>query len=159
MCAIVDANVVGELWENSNSDAGKGFRRWVEESNGRLIVGGKLLQELNSKRATRWINRLALAGKLITVDDRKVNQLAQKLEDRASSDSLYCRSNDHHIIALARISGARLLYSNDRDLQQDFKNRHVINNPKGKVFSTLESTIFDNQRKTRLYRQKCNLRS
>ena len=71
MCAIVDANVVGELWENSNSDAGKGFRRWVEESNGLLIVGGKLLQELNSKRATRWINRLALAGKLITIDDRK----------------------------------------------------------------------------------------
>ena len=39
MCAIVDANVVGELWDGSNSAAGQGFRQWVEGPNGQLVVG------------------------------------------------------------------------------------------------------------------------
>jgi len=43
------------------------------------------------------------------------------------------------IVALAQVSGARLLYSNDRNLQQDFGNKAFIDKPRGKVCSTLES--------------------
>ena len=46
-----------------------------------------------------------------------------------------CQSNDQHVIALAIVSGARLLYSNDRRLQRDFKDRRLID-PPGKVYST-----------------------
>ena len=48
------------------------------------------------------------------------------------------KSDDPHIIALAQVSGARLLYSNDKSLQQDFKNKDLINNPRGKVYITNE---------------------
>ena len=44
--------------------------------------------------------------------------------------------------ALAKISGARLLYSNDKDLHQDFKDKNLIDNPRGRVYSTLESKNF-----------------
>ena len=159
MCAIVDANVVGELWEYGSSEAGKGFRRWVDESNGRLIMGGKLRRELNSTRAAKWILELKRKGRLISFDDGEVDQLAKTLESYTSKDLLYCRSNDHHIIALAKISGARLLYSNDKDLQKDFKNADLINKPRGVVFSTREPRTFDKQHKTLLGRQKCHLHS
>ncbi len=43
-----------------------------------------------------------------------------------------CRSNDPHVIALAKISGTRLLYTNDDDLEGDFK--RLIR--KGIVFTT-----------------------
>ena len=45
-----------------------------------------------------------------------------------------CKSNDHHIIALARISRARLLYTIDSALQQDFKNRHLLSRPRGRIY-------------------------
>ena len=47
------------------------------------------------------------------------------------------RSDDPHILALAQVSGSRLLYSADMDLQQDFKNKDFINSPRGKVYSSL----------------------
>ena len=40
-----------------------------------------------------------------------------------------CKSNDKHILALAAASGARLLYSNDRALIDDFRNRAILSNP------------------------------
>ena len=36
-------------------------------------------------------------------------------------DAGACQSNDLHVLALAQVSGARLLYSNDLSLHQDFE--------------------------------------
>ena len=47
-----------------------------------------------------------------------------------------CQSNDLHVLALAQVSGARLLYSNDLTLHQDFGNGDLINGPRGKIYST-----------------------
>ena len=46
-----------------------------------------------------------------------------------------CQSNDLHVLALAQVSGARLLYSNDLSLHQDFGNRDLIR-PRGRIYST-----------------------
>ena len=47
-----------------------------------------------------------------------------------------CTSNDEHVLALALVSGARLLYTNDEALIADFKNREIVANPRGKVYTT-----------------------
>lgn len=156
MCAIVDANVVGELWDTSSSEAGQGFRGWIEGPNGRLVVGGKLRQELGSYEATRFLRELDLAGKLTSVDDQHVNRLAASLKRRPSSHPGSCRSDDHHVIALAQISGARLLFSNDRALHQDFKNTSLIDQPPGTVYSTLRSKAFSPHRKKQLRQHQCS---
>ena len=157
MCAIVDASVVGELWDENRSEAGCGFRRWIEGPNGSLVVGGRLTQELNSLKMARWIRELTLAGKLKRFDGQGIDQLTTSLERCSSSDPLHCKSDDHHIVALARISGARLLFSNDRDLQQDFKNPTLISQPRGIVYSTLETKAFSRRRRVLLRDQRCNL--
>jgi hypothetical protein len=46
----------------------------------------------------------------------------------------YCTCDDEHIIALALVSRARLLCSNDQNLVEDFTNRKIINKPRGKVY-------------------------
>ncbi len=48
MCAIVDANVVHEVFSSSSCPAGAKFLDWVNRGSGRLVAGGKLLQELES---------------------------------------------------------------------------------------------------------------
>ena len=47
-----------------------------------------------------------------------------------------CRSDDEHVLALALVSGARLLYTNDSALIEDFKNRAIVQNPAGKIYTT-----------------------
>ena len=59
--------------------------------------------------------------------DSKTRQLAN--ED-------VCHSDDEHVVAVAQLSSARLLYTNDRDLQRDFNNKALIDQPRGKVYTT-----------------------
>ncbi len=73
---------------------------------------------------------------------RVVNDEEVDTETKALKANGLCKSNDPHVLALAQVSGARLLYSNDKDLQQDFKNKALINSPRGKVYSTLENKDF-----------------
>ena len=47
------------------------------------------------------------------------------------------KSNDPHVLALARYTDTRLLYTADSQLIEDFKNSKVINKPRGKVYSNL----------------------
>lgn len=106
MCAIVDANVVAELWDDSGTAAGQHFRRWLEGPNGQLVVGGTLKRELGSDKAARFLRELDRAGKLTSVDDALVEGRTADLKRRPSRDPGCCKSNDHHIIALAQVSGA-----------------------------------------------------
>ena len=46
------------------------------------------------------------------------------------------RSDDPHVLALARVSGVRLLYRADKDLIADFKDKRFIDNPRGRVYSS-----------------------
>ena len=155
MCAIVDTNAVGELWDGGSSPAGQRFRRWVEGSSGRLVVGGQIRQELRSSGAARWLQELDRAGKLTRVDDSRVDRQAARLRGVPASNPGSCRSDDHHVIALAQLSGARLLFSNDKDLHKDFKNKQLIDQPSGTVYSTLARKDFTSHRRAQLRKHRC----
>lgn len=51
------------------------------------------------------------------------------------------KSNDIHVLALALVSGARLLYTEDQALRNDFRKgkwkngRFIIGNPRGRLYS------------------------
>lgn len=132
MCAIVDANVASEIFGSSQRSAGAKFIEWINKGKGQLVVGGKLLEELEVLSAfNQWSQAARLAGRIRTENENLVNSTTQKLIDEG-----VCRSNDPHVIALAQVSGARLLYSNDTNLHKDFKDKTLIDDPRGKVFST-----------------------
>ena len=116
MCAIVDANVRDEVFGGAVSPAGEFFFDWLS-TRGRLVVGGKLRDELAENQNFRvWLSQAVQSGRARIFNDSMV--------ESATSDVLaegVCQSNDPHVIALARISGVRLLYTNDGLLQNDFK--------------------------------------
>lgn len=137
MCAIVDANVAHEVFGPSTPPAGRKFLDWLSKGRGRLVVGGKLLEELaRSKDFGEWARDFTLAGKMRIVDASEVNTRTNQVWSEGA-----CASDDPHVVALAQVSGARLLYSNDRRLQKDFKNPELIN-PRGSVYSTQKSSDF-----------------
>ena len=102
------------------------------------MVGGKLLEELKKSSAfIHWGQQAQLAGRMRIENRSEVDARTEQIqrEGKISSD-------DPHVIALAQVSGARLLYSNDGDLQKDFKKKRLIDNPRGKVYSTIENRCF-----------------
>ena len=150
MCAIVDANVAAQVFETGRqSPAGKKFLEWLTKGKDRLVVGGKLLEELEqgSKGFRELGKQFELAGNMRVVNASEINAKTDELQREGE-----CRSDDPHILALAQVSGARLLYSNDSKLQQDFKDKKLIDNPRGKVYSRINTTNFSPSQKRLLGR-------
>ncbi len=134
MCAIVDTNVAGEVFGNNPSEAGRFFFNWLN-SKGVLVIGGGLLQELGGYgRFSEWLLQASLAGRARLIADAVVDAEAEALRGQG-----ICRSNDEHILGLARVSGARLVFTNDQDLQQDFRDRSIIGGSRGRVYTTRQS--------------------
>ena len=131
MCAIVDANVRDEVFGDNPTGAGKFFREWLAKPNGGiLVVGGtKLRKELGSAKFIIFLQERINAGRARRIPDGIVDD--EESELRAQD---ICRSDDEHILALARKSGARLLFTNDNDLIRDFKNSKIITS--GVIYTT-----------------------
>lgn len=128
MCAIVDNSARDEVFGGAISAAGTYFLDWLTIGKGRLVVGGKLRDELSGNhRFVIWLRQAVQAGRATILDDTKVDAAT---EDVLAENS--CRSDDPHVIALARISGTRLLFTNDIPLEGDFKK--LI--PKGIIYTT-----------------------
>ena len=139
MCAIVDANVAHQVFGRDRPQAGERFYEWIESGKGPLVVGGRLYLELlgSSEEFRHWAQEALRDGKMVRRNAAVVNEREREIEE----DGI-CLSDDPHILALAQVSGARLLYSNDSALQDDFKNHLLIKQPRGKVYSTRVHTRF-----------------
>ena len=112
------------------------FREWLGRSNGGIIVaGGRLFRELiQNPNFQRFFEARQQAGRAIRIPDAEVDAAEAELQ------TIDTRSNDKHVLALARVSGARLLFTNDRALQDDFRNTSIIPGTRGRVYTTVERT-------------------
>ncbi len=114
-----------------------------------MIVGGKLTQELENRSAvfSQWAETAIADGRLRRIADQDVAREIERLSAGWSG-----LSNDQHVIALARISKARILFANDTELCKDFRNRELLPGPRGRVPPAGDSQNATNSRK-RLLRQ------
>lgn len=129
MCIIVDANAAGIIFAESPTDLAVPVIKWLFKDDGVLVHGGQLTLELGGVDvARRMLFKLKQAGKLVEFDSSELSGEVNSCESR-------CRSNDVHVIALARVSGARTLITQDKALMADFTDRELVSKPKGKVYT------------------------
>ena len=131
MCLIVDANVAGRFLAQPGA-----IVDWLSGTRGepRLVAAGKLRRELAVvDKVRRLLVALERAGRLRSADERRLETEEARLR-RAKQ----CGSNDHHVLALAIVTGARTLATDDDALARDFKNRRVVAAPAGKVYRNPE---------------------
>ena len=132
MCVIIDANVASEAFARKPSDDAAAVIEWIESGDGRLVFGGKLAEELlKVGEARRYLLALANAGRAIRVRRSDVEKETNRIKRGKQ-----IASNDPHVIALARVSGARILFSRDKKLHKDFKNRSLVDNPGGRIYTS-----------------------
>ena len=130
MCAILDNDVGGMVFGSNPTQAATKFREWVQGKNISLVVGGRLKTELSRNRKIKeWLSVGEQSGFVKLINDDEVNEETTYLKDNS-----LCQSNDEHVIALAQVSGARLLYTRDEDLKDDFLDGGLISAPGGKVY-------------------------
>ena len=154
MCAIVDANVAFELFERDRPPAGERFFDWLSSPRGQLVVGGKLREELGQdRRFVQWLRSGLRNGRARSVTDEAVDDHVTELRREG-----VCKSDDLHVLALALASGARLLYTNDTALINDFGNREVVAGPRGKVYTTARNaSVTDAHRRLLATRDLCRM--
>lgn len=125
-CLIVDTNMMHWLTDTGN-EVSQIVIDLLKRQKGKLYIGGKLKSEIPSGLQP-WLAEGIRAGWIVNVPDGEVNQEESRLVDRHVLES-----NGYHIVALARVSGARVLISCDQALRQDFRNRSLISQPPGKL--------------------------
>jgi hypothetical protein len=129
MGVIIDANRTGDAIGKKNDPDLDFLMKWIRKS-GYLVIGGKLKMELSKPQEFKnFIAELQRAGRLEVIDDDKIEAEINWLRMNVK---LF--SNDNHIIALARLSGARILCTLDQKLIKDFCNRDIIDSPRGAVY-------------------------
>lgn len=133
MCIIVDANLASLVFSKDVNDDFKPVIDWLTlpRKDGKLVYGGQLAAELGEVgTARRFVKSLQQAGRARFIPD---NDMAEESRRVAGQ----CVSNDTHVIALARVSGARILCSHDKDLHTDFTNPILITKPRGRVYQNI----------------------
>ena len=140
---IVDADRIGSFLEDREDSDAAPIHRWLSRGRGKLVysTGGKFATEVLRRQRQRLLeyDRVGRARRIpahsFVGDERRLRRQGG------------LRSNDVHVIALARASGARLFYTGDRRLMKDFKDPRFVRKPRGRIYSRqknaglLETTI------------------
>lgn len=129
MCLIIDNNVVHLVFRQTPSEDYIPIVKALTQRKAKAVYGGYLVEEYKLLRTYfKIILEFDRQGMMRKINDTKVNDVTTNIEKRVS-----LKSDDPHIIALALVSNARLLCSEDKDLAEDFTNKEILN-PRGKVY-------------------------
>ncbi|MCH8806305.1 MAG: hypothetical protein IH986_09485 [Planctomycetes bacterium] len=142
MCLIVDANVAVQVFASIVRTDFSPIQKALSNGQAVGVYGGKLKDEYSAIKSLRGIIlELDRKGSLRKVSDAAVLEATKKVESEGR-----CRSDDSHIIALARVSEVRLLCSHDRDLHADFTNPRILCPP---------GSVYQNPSHRQLIRKHC----
>ncbi len=137
MCAIIDNNMRDRFFGTPVDPDLQPLWNWINDGKGVLVVGGHLREELyKSENARRAIQQWIRAARAKDMEDVRPGEV--EAETRQIAD--LCKSDDAHVIALARVSGARRLCSEDQLLHADFRNRELISSLRGAVYQNATHT-------------------
>lgn len=129
MCLILDTNMYGLFLASDNEDMNP-VRDWIDNKTGKIAHSptGKMKDELDKyPKMRKRFKEYSRAGKLKTFPREDVEREKNRLPP--------LQSDDPDIIALARVSGVRLLVSGDENLHADFK--QIVG---GSIYQTRQHT-------------------
>jgi hypothetical protein len=130
MCLIVDANLCSVVFKKTSDASYQKLRETIFSNRLTLIYGGKLTEEYKTAGVLDVIASLAQSGRAFKVSSALIDAQLVQIKNK-------CKSNDDHVIALARADRKRghVLCTNDQALQNDFRDKSLIDKPRGTIYS------------------------
>ncbi|MFP3868620.1 MAG: hypothetical protein ACLFUU_10760 [Desulfobacteraceae bacterium] len=112
MCIVVDTCTFASVFNEYSQDHSlfQPVLEWIVRGKGKLVYGGTKYK-IELKQASKYLGvfgQLKRAGKVVEIDDVKVDERQRDIE-RIASEGL----NDAHIIAIIAESGCRLICTKD----------------------------------------------
>jgi predicted nucleic acid-binding protein len=133
VCIILDTNRFGDAFSDVPDPRYVPLLRWLTdpEGDGSLVFGGtKYRGEIaKHQKAREFFVQRWRAGRAHRVDDPEVDSEEERLR-RARA----CASDDEHVIALARASGARVVCTEDHGLWRDVADKALLDAPRGRIY-------------------------
>ena len=131
MCIIVDANKMGISLADPVREEVKPIHDWLARQGGKLVysTGSQFAKEVGRGTKQKLLAYVR-AGRAKQVPVEDIEE-----EEKLLRKNPIVGSNDPHILALARFSGARVLYTSDKDLSADFKKKKLIDGPRGRIYT------------------------
>lgn len=131
MCIIVDTDRIGRFLADPSDDDSEPVRRWLDRGWGLVVYATeeRFRKEIAHSARIR-LREYVRAGRAKRIPIEQYGDDVRKLQDSGR-----LRSNDAHVLALARASGARLLYTGDTKLMDDFRDKALIDKPRGRIYS------------------------
>ncbi len=123
MCIILDISCFHKFKDDTNEDI-KPVRKWFGRRNNKFVyapTNGFKSEWENSSERRNLLRQWRQAGKLKQENAEEVEKETKKLKSKT-------KSNDPHIIALARIAKVNVLVSDDGNFQKDFKDKKLVEN-------------------------------
>jgi hypothetical protein len=130
MCLIVDANMCAIVFKKTNDTSYQKLRAELFLNRVSILYGGELTNEYVKAGVLSVVASLAQSGRAFRVASALIDAQMEEIAGQ-------CESNDLHIIALARADRqrGRVLCTKDQALQSDFKNKSLIDKPRGTIYS------------------------
>ncbi len=131
MCIIVDANKMGIFLSDPMRDEVEPIHKWLINGSGNLVysTGGAFAKEVTGFARDKLASYVQ-AGRATLIPDAEFAE-----DERQLRNDPIVHSDDPHVLALAKASRARVLYTGDNKLIKDFKNKNIIDKPRGKIYS------------------------
>jgi hypothetical protein len=135
MCLILDNDVCHKAIAPKDHSEALPVLNWLWSEKGHLVYGGKNRSELSEHaKVHKLLEVLWQAGRAERIDDGAVDR-----ETLVVKADCTLKSDDPHVLALARLSGARTLWTNDGPLMDDFRDSTIIS-PRGSVYTKADHT-------------------
>ena len=148
MCTnvIIDADMIGRL----NSGEMRILLKWIERGEGTIVYSdhAKYSNEIRGKTYDLFA-AYRRNGSAVLMRSEQVEN-----EESTIDDSML-KSNDSHIVALARASGTTVLCTGDNRLKRDFLNRTLLPPIGRKHRAVYPMSGSDKNRRDFLGRRKC----
>lgn len=147
MCLVIDANKLSDFLKNPPTADTRPILAWMSPgaarrqrrghaaatSGGRggVVVYstvGKFASEV-SRAARGRLDELRRAGRARFCNESELQRGLRRVARK------HMVSDDPHILALAAFSGARVIYTADAKLMEDFRNKRVMGDLAGKIYS------------------------
>ena len=133
MCLILDVNIIHKVFPSPGADHGP-VREALNNLKATMVYGGELKREYLKLRWFRpFLRRLDQTGAAKVFSDSEVDARTAAICSAGGFES-----DDPHILALAIVTKARLLCSEDDNLTTDFTNPQFIRDPRGNVYRRAE---------------------
>ena len=148
MCTklIIDADMIGRL----HSGEMRILLNWIERGEGAIVYSDHAKYSNEMKGITSELfAAYRRNGSAVLIRSKRVEN------EESTIDDGMLKSNDSHIVSLARASGATVLCTGDNRLKRDFLNKTLLPPIGGKRRAVYPMSGSDKNRRDFLGRRKC----